>query len=61
MSTCEAVAAQGDQADSYSCWGLGQEIGIGVIKGVLHRTDQWAYRIPYGLQVSLRSGRPCKY
>ena len=56
MSTCEAVAAQGERADSYSCWGLGQEIGIGVIKGVLHRTDQWAYRIPYGLQVSPRSG-----
>lgn len=32
------------------CWGLGQLIGVGVIKGVLHRTDQWAYRIPYGLQ-----------
>ncbi|KAJ5666878.1 Maltose permease MAL61 [Penicillium macrosclerotiorum] len=32
------------------CWGLGQLIGIGVIKGVLNRTDQWAYRIPYGLQ-----------
>ncbi|KAJ5214082.1 hypothetical protein N7449_001251 [Penicillium cf. viridicatum] len=32
------------------CWGLGQLIGIGVIKGMLSRTDEWAYRIPYGLQ-----------
>jgi SP family general alpha glucoside:H+ symporter-like MFS transporter len=32
------------------CWGLGQVIGIGVIKSMLGRTDQWAYRIPYSLQ-----------
>ncbi|KAJ5273163.1 hypothetical protein N7478_008288 [Penicillium angulare] len=32
------------------CWGLGQLIGIGVIKGMLNRQDEWAYRIPYGLQ-----------
>ncbi|KAH8646635.1 sugar porter family MFS transporter [Xylariales sp. PMI_506] len=32
------------------CWGIGQEIGIGVIMGNLWRTDQWAYRIPYGIQ-----------
>ena len=32
------------------CWGIGQVIGIGVIKAMLGRTDQWAYRIPYALQ-----------
>ncbi|KAL9109388.1 MAG: hypothetical protein Q9227_005895 [Pyrenula ochraceoflavens] len=32
------------------CWGLGQVIGIGVIKSMLNRNDQWAYRIPYALQ-----------
>lgn len=32
------------------CWGLGQLIGIGVIKSMVGRDDQWAYRIPYGLQ-----------
>ncbi|KAJ7204956.1 MFS transporter [Mycena pura] len=32
------------------CWGLGQVIGIGVIKSMLPRADQWAYRIPYALQ-----------
>lgn len=32
------------------CWGLGQVIGIGVIKSMLPRTDEWAYRIPYALQ-----------
>lgn len=32
------------------CWGLGQLIGIGVIKSMFSRDDQWAYRIPYGLQ-----------
>ncbi|KAJ5172678.1 hypothetical protein N7492_005271 [Penicillium capsulatum] len=32
------------------CWGLGQLIGIGVIKSMLNRNDEWSYRIPYGLQ-----------
>lgn len=32
------------------CWGLGQLIGLGVIKSMLNRTDEWAYRIPYALQ-----------
>ncbi|KAM6497122.1 General substrate transporter [Amanita muscaria] len=32
------------------CWGLGQVIGIGVIKSMLGRNDEWAYRIPYALQ-----------
>jgi len=32
------------------CWGLGQLIGIGVIKSMLKRDDEWAYRIPYALQ-----------
>ncbi|KAF7713834.1 MFS-type Sugar/inositol transporter [Penicillium ucsense] len=32
------------------CWGLGQLIGIGVIRSMLNRDDEWAYRIPYGLQ-----------
>ncbi|RSH90303.1 hypothetical protein EHS25_001637 [Saitozyma podzolica] len=32
-----------------TCWGIGQLIGIGVIQSMLDRTDQRAYRIPYGL------------
>ncbi|KAF2878523.1 general substrate transporter [Massariosphaeria phaeospora] len=32
------------------CWGLGQVIGIGVIKSMLPRNDEWSYRIPYALQ-----------
>ena len=32
------------------CWGLGQLIGIGVIKSMLDRHDEWSYRIPYALQ-----------
>ena len=32
------------------CWGLGQLIGIGVIKSMVNRNDEWAYRIPYALQ-----------
>lgn len=36
-----------------SCWGIGQLIAIAVIKSMFGRDDQWAYRIPYGLQVSL--------
>lgn len=29
---------------------IGQLIGVGVIKSMINRDDQWAYRIPYGLQ-----------
>ncbi|KAI8941463.1 hypothetical protein NX059_002682 [Plenodomus lindquistii] len=36
-----------------SCWGIGQLIAIGVIKSMFGRDDEWAYRIPYGLQVSI--------
>ncbi|KAF3480647.1 MFS alpha-glucoside transporter [Arthroderma uncinatum] len=32
------------------CWGLGQFIGIGVIRSMLNRTDEWSFRIPYALQ-----------
>ncbi|KAJ7144053.1 general substrate transporter [Mycena epipterygia] len=32
------------------CWGLGQVVCNGVIRSMLPRTDQWAYRIPYALQ-----------
>lgn len=32
------------------CWGLGQMIGIGVLKSFLNNSTQWSYRIPYGLQ-----------
>lgn len=35
------------------CWGWGQLIGIGVIRAMFTRDDQWAYRIPYAVQVSL--------
>jgi len=33
-----------------SCWGIGQLIGVAVIRSMFGRTDQWAYRIPYALQ-----------
>ncbi|KAL4871826.1 hypothetical protein BDV12DRAFT_163178 [Aspergillus spectabilis] len=32
------------------CWGLGQLIGVGVIRSMINRHDEWAYRIPYALQ-----------
>ncbi|KKZ63920.1 MFS transporter, SP family, general alpha glucoside:H+ symporter [[Emmonsia] crescens] len=32
------------------CWGLGQLIGIGVLKAMLNRQGEWSYRIPYALQ-----------
>lgn len=35
------------------CWGLGQTIGIGVLKSFLDNKTQWSYRIPYALQVRL--------
>jgi SP family general alpha glucoside:H+ symporter-like MFS transporter len=33
-----------------ACWGYGQLIAIGVIRSMVGRNDQWAYRIPYALQ-----------
>ncbi|KAL1865140.1 hypothetical protein VTK73DRAFT_5465 [Phialemonium thermophilum] len=33
-----------------SCWGIGQLLAIAVIRSMFTRDDQWAYRIPYGLQ-----------
>ncbi|KAF2016909.1 sugar transporter [Aaosphaeria arxii CBS 175.79] len=32
------------------CWAFGQIIATGLMRGVLSRTDEWAYRIPFGVQ-----------
>jgi len=32
------------------CWAMGQFISTGVLKGLLDREDQWAYRIPFAIQ-----------
>lgn len=32
------------------CWVIGQLIGTGALRGLLSRADEWAYRIPFGLQ-----------
>jgi len=32
------------------CWVIGQLIASSVLRGLLGRTDQWAYRIPFALQ-----------
>ncbi|GAB7350243.1 hypothetical protein MBLNU459_g0893t1 [Dothideomycetes sp. NU459] len=32
------------------CWVMGQLLGIGVLRGLTSRTDEWAYRIPFALQ-----------
>lgn len=32
------------------CWGIGQLIAIGVIRSMVDRNDEWAYKIPYALQ-----------
>jgi SP family general alpha glucoside:H+ symporter-like MFS transporter len=32
------------------CWVAGQLIAIGVLRGLLGRTDEWAWRIPYAIQ-----------
>jgi SP family general alpha glucoside:H+ symporter-like MFS transporter len=32
------------------CWVIGQVIGSGVLRGLLTREDQWAYRIPFAIQ-----------
>jgi SP family general alpha glucoside:H+ symporter-like MFS transporter len=32
------------------CWAIGQFIAAGVLEGLVHRTDQWGYRIPFAIQ-----------
>lgn len=32
------------------CWVFGQFVGSGVLRGLVNRTDEWAYRIPFALQ-----------
>lgn len=32
------------------CWVIGQLLGSAVLRGLLDRTDQWGYRIPFALQ-----------
>lgn len=32
------------------CWVIGQLIGSGVLRGLLSRSDDWAWRIPYAIQ-----------
>jgi len=32
------------------CWVIGQLISTGVLRGLLSRTDDWAWRIPYAIQ-----------
>jgi MFS transporter, SP family, general alpha glucoside:H+ symporter len=32
------------------CWLIGQLIGVGVVRGLVHNTSEWSYRIPFGLQ-----------
>ncbi len=32
------------------CWGIGQVLGIGVIKSMLGRTDALSWKIPYAIQ-----------
>lgn len=33
-----------------ACWLMGQLLATGVTRGLLDRTDQWGWRIPFGLQ-----------
>lgn len=33
-----------------ACWVIGQLIAIGVLRGCLTRTDEWAFRIPFAIQ-----------
>lgn len=32
------------------CWAIGQLIASGVLYGLVHRPDQWSYRIPFAIQ-----------
>lgn len=32
------------------CWLIGQLLGVSVVRGLVHNTSEWSYRIPFGLQ-----------
>ncbi|KAI1618634.1 hypothetical protein EDD36DRAFT_450077 [Exophiala viscosa] len=32
------------------CWLIGQILGVSVIRGLVHNTSEWSYRIPFGLE-----------
>ncbi|CAI0653692.1 unnamed protein product [Colletotrichum noveboracense] len=32
------------------CWCIGQFISAGVLKGLVNRTDEWSYKIPFAIQ-----------
>lgn len=33
-----------------ACWGIGQLVSVGMLRGLLSRDDAWGWRIPYALQ-----------
>jgi SP family general alpha glucoside:H+ symporter-like MFS transporter len=32
------------------CWLVGQVIGTGILRSLVHETSQWSYRLPFALQ-----------
>lgn len=32
------------------CWGIGQFVAMGILDSLVHRTDEWAWRIPLAVQ-----------
>lgn len=32
------------------CWLIGQILGVGIVRALVHNTSEWSYRIPFGLQ-----------
>jgi SP family general alpha glucoside:H+ symporter-like MFS transporter len=32
------------------CWGIGQVIGVSIVKSQLGRESEWAFRMPWALQ-----------
>ena len=40
------------------CWVIGHIIGAGVLTGLVGRTDQWGWRIPFALQVGPPAALP---
>ena len=37
-------------SDNTSQWVIGQLISAGVLRGLLNRSDEWGWRIPYAVQ-----------
>lgn len=50
VSVLRKFASADEKESDDAQWVMGQLISVGVLRGFLHRTDEWGWRIPYAIQ-----------